>query len=59
MNDTIEKELRELAVQNDIDPDEFLALAASMALPGDIQEAVDAILADVATFGLALDKLKE
>lgn len=59
MDESVETKLRELAEENGIDPDELIALARQSTLPDGLNEVVSAIIGDVATYGHALDKLKE
>jgi len=51
------EEIRKLAEENGIDPDALLSIAEADGLPENLQDAIAAILGDIATFGHALDKL--
>ncbi|WP_319541732.1 hypothetical protein [uncultured Pseudodesulfovibrio sp.] len=53
------EELRRLAEANGIDPDTLLAIAETDGLPDNLQEAIAAVLGDIAMFGHALDKLDD
>nr|WP_321259580.1 hypothetical protein [uncultured Pseudodesulfovibrio sp.] len=57
MDEKTIEELRTLAEENGIDPEVLLAIAEADGLPEDLQNAIAAVLGDVATFGHALDKL--
>lgn len=59
MDETLEAKLRELAEKNGIDPDELIRLAGHTALPDGLDQAVAAVLGDVALFGHALNKVKK
>ncbi|EGB15061.1 fructose 1,6-bisphosphatase II [Pseudodesulfovibrio mercurii] len=57
MDETTIQELRELAEQNGIDPDQLLAIGETDGLDPELRRAVADILGDVTLFGQALDGL--
>ncbi|MBG0790731.1 MAG: hypothetical protein H0S80_09565 [Desulfovibrionaceae bacterium] len=59
MDQELEAKLRELAAENGIDPDELISLAEQAGLPDGLDQVVESVLGDVATYARALDKLKE
>lgn len=59
MDEALETKLRELAEENGVDPDELIGLAKQAGLPDGLEQVVEAVLGDVATYARALDKLKE
>lgn len=57
MDEKTIEELHTLAEENGIDPEALLAIANADGLPENLQDAIAAVLGDVATFGHALNKL--
>lgn len=55
MDDAELEKIREIARQNNIDPDDLLAAVGSNPLPDTLQEAILTALGDLAVFGKALD----
>ncbi len=59
MDDTTIQEIKHLAEQNGLDPEQLLALAGEDKLPAAMKQGMTAILGDIAIFEQALDKLKK
>ncbi len=59
MDETVKNELRRLAEENGVDPDELIELAERESLPRGLDRVAETLLGDVAVFGRALDNLKK
>ncbi|WP_338668499.1 hypothetical protein [Pseudodesulfovibrio methanolicus] len=55
MDETTLQELRALAEQHGIDPDQLLAIAGADGLPEALSAAMAEVLGDLTIFGQALD----
>jgi nucleotide-binding universal stress UspA family protein len=56
MDETTLQELRALAEQNGIDPDQLLEIAEADGLPEELSAAMAEVLGDLTIFGQALDE---
>jgi len=59
MDDTTRQEIKQLADQHDLDPEQLLSLAEKDQLPPVMKQGMTAILGDIAIFEQAVDKLKK
>jgi len=58
MDDTLRNKIRELAEENDLDPEQLETLFDGAPMPEALEKAVESVLGDVELFDLALNKLK-
>ncbi|WP_316899124.1 hypothetical protein [Pseudodesulfovibrio indicus] len=58
MDETTLNELRGLAEQNGIDPEQLLAIAEADGLPDELRRAMAEIMGDLTVFGQALSDLE-
>ena len=58
MDKEIREQLRKLAEEEGLDPEELYAALDGSPMPEALQKAVEAVLGDVELFDLALGKLK-
>ena len=58
MDETTLNELRALAEQNGIDPEQLLAIGEADGLPDELRQAMAEIMGDLTVFGQALSDLE-
>lgn len=58
MDDTLKEKIKELAEENDLDPEQLEMLFNGAPMPEALEKAVESVLGDVELFDLALNKLK-